>query len=1171
MSNCCNINFQSQFCFVNGEPIHILDYIEHHIENKNIRCQKGHELILANGKKNKAHFRHKNPNDVGGFPMTEWHCEWQSHFPITEVSFPCKPGQIKDRRADVILNETTVFEIQHSKIDKCDVDDRLHDYQLHGVQLIWVIDGNGGSIVVNNLEYSNRVYLEFIADFWKYASFMNYDAIFIDINETIYKINPKRVKRHMIDIENGQQKTEFIASLKNNTNIWQDTEPTQTNLFIRQQGAGNGKTYGIIRMLEDDVNSHYKTFIYITKQHSAKHIIKTEFENQQKNFRYIENINILETSDKKKYIIKYFNTKSNMFCQIIIATIDSFTWSIGNKHHKHLDKFEGLIYSIIDEHIEATKCGTITFAGVNPKLNKETLLVIDEFQDPPEYYAKAIIKILLNTYIDVFIVGDRLQSISNEINAFTFFSDNEFPSINTIKLEPTNVCRRFIHPKLVEFVNCMIPFDKYNLPPVTPYEEYNGEEYEPLVFISRLQGYSGNEDTDENENKIADEVEKIMVHYEQEVIKNNRIPEDFLIVTPFTKNNPLVDAINLAINIFWKNKFENDQEYMKKWKSDANMDEYYRYAIFHKSEDGSSIDLSESEHSTRIVSCHSSKGDGRKVVFIVGFSEGALKCFSHLSNNLVYDSLFHVAITRMKEKLYICYLNNNDDIAQKINKYRFINGELDKELVPVMNITKNIKYSELNRKNASASYESFNKEIIEHTIFEQYINSENEKRIVDMGNHIIRYASLLITIFLEIINKEQTMPNNDSKIKKQIVAIWNDVCSANILPCNTMKLYYKSLQNNTKKNIPIVRLSEKGQDYNEYYKIIFETITNVQSKISDVLKTHVQIILCPLECVILHYITQIVRRKMESSISIIDLYNIVDIYSNSFSNECFGHENCLCKKHFCIVKQTHTNKTDKMKLYLKHHFEKIDDIKTTMDIFQKKYPNINWLLQYPVEYNGNSSFKTKTVFNLIGYDNENVFICYVKPQFNSLNYNEILINSIFDTHLLENLDTNNERYIKFTDKKVITCILTLDRTEPYFIEWYDSDMKNIITEKKDVIIKQILDGILEKYKQDTNTIFYFYSYWRTHCPEKDSTPLNFMAFLKEKLNKDTKSFPGYVEQFFNQIEFELNIHKGNKKKESLLQTYDDKCYFSEKLNNVLEISVKRYLGMSIDEEDSDDE
>jgi hypothetical protein len=140
-------------------------------------------------------------------------------------------------------------------------------------------------------------------------------------------------------------------------------------------------------------------------------------------------------------------------------------------------------------------------------------------------------------------------------------------------------------------------------------------------------------------------------------------------------------------------------------------------------------------------------------------------------------------------------------------------------------------------------------------------------------------------------------------------------------------------------------------------------------------------------------------------------------------------------------------------------------------------------------------------------------------------------------------------------------------------------MRNIITDKREKIVEQIQNGILEKYKQETNTIFYFYSYWRTNCQEKDRTPLNFMAFLKEKLNEEKAKFqkeknkllPGYIEQFFNKIEFELNMLKSSKKKESLLQDYDDKLYFSEKLNEVLEYSVKRYLGMSIDEEDSDDE
>ena len=362
------------------------------------------------------------------------------------------------------------------------------------------------------------MYLEFISDYWKYESFKSYDYVFIDINSIIYKINPNKVKSHMIDVENGKTKEEFIESLKKDIDIWKNDEPEQCNLFIKQQGAGNGKTFGIIKMLEDDDKCHYINFIYITKQHSAKHIIKTEFESQKNNFRYLKNIEI--TENNKKYIIKYFNEKSKRDCQIIVSTIDSFTYSIGDKNHTHFDKFEGLIYSIIDGHIESKNCGTINFGGVNPMLNKETLLVIDEFQDPPEYYAKAIVQIMRNKYIDVFIVGDKLQSISNEKNAFTYFLENEFPLINKIRLEPTNICRRFIHPKLVEFVNCMIPFEKYGLPKIKPYKEYDGEESNPLIFFTSKNFIDSTNKTLENENKIFKEIQEFMAYYDNEVNEN---------------------------------------------------------------------------------------------------------------------------------------------------------------------------------------------------------------------------------------------------------------------------------------------------------------------------------------------------------------------------------------------------------------------------------------------------------------------------------------------------------------------------------------------------------------------------------------------------------------------------------------------------------------------------
>ena len=170
--NICNVNVFSNYCFINDEPMHVNDYIK----NKNkqrINCQKGHELILVNGEKRKPHFRHKNSNDVGGNPMTLWHCDWQSHFPITEKTYSKKNEQIKERRADVVLNETQILEIQHSKYEKEEIDNRKHDYKLHEIDIIWLIDGNK-NISVKILEYSNRVYLEFISDYWKYESFKSY-------------------------------------------------------------------------------------------------------------------------------------------------------------------------------------------------------------------------------------------------------------------------------------------------------------------------------------------------------------------------------------------------------------------------------------------------------------------------------------------------------------------------------------------------------------------------------------------------------------------------------------------------------------------------------------------------------------------------------------------------------------------------------------------------------------------------------------------------------------------------------------------------------------------------------------------------------------------------------------------------------------------------------------
>jgi hypothetical protein len=101
-------------------------------------------------------------------------------------------------------------------------------------------------------------------------------------------------------------------------------------------------------MLESEDLAHYNTFIFVTKQHSAKTIIKNELENQVENGRLNDIAEITIEDNNKKYIINYRNDKTGKDTRIIIATIDSLMSNIGNKNHTYYDRFQGIIDSIID-------------------------------------------------------------------------------------------------------------------------------------------------------------------------------------------------------------------------------------------------------------------------------------------------------------------------------------------------------------------------------------------------------------------------------------------------------------------------------------------------------------------------------------------------------------------------------------------------------------------------------------------------------------------------------------------------------------------------------------------------------------------------------------------------------------------------------------------------------
>jgi hypothetical protein len=1078
--------------FVNDKLIFIQEYTKPDI----VKCKNNHLLCGVQGAIKDWHFRHICSEDICS-PVSEWHLEWQLKFVNTEVRFNKVLDQIENRRADIVEGDYVV-EVQHSSISKDEVDHRNKDYSLHGKEVIWVIDATKCSVNDKILIFDTK---------WKCESFLSCNFIYININDLIYKVSPTSIKSLTVRIC-PILKSEFIKSIKTNTVGDLPTEHFQSKLYVKQQGAGNGKTWGIIHMLARPDFQHYTQFIYVTKQHSARIIIKEEFRNQQHELGFTNISDIQELN--KKFIIHYTNPKGQN-CSLVIATIDSFMYAVGNKEVVAFDLFQGITDSIVNGHLDLKdNRGTINYAGLQPKLNSETLYIVDETQDLNSNYASAILKIMEKTNIDVYIVGDKLQSISNEINAF-----GTFRKANHILEGDENVCRRFIHPHLVSFVNHMIPFNKHELPEVTPYISCDLSEDVVFPILMNTNPYI-------KEDELEDGVLKLMHEYNKEVNLHNYYPEHFLIVTPFVKNNPFVDTLSLAINNFWIEKFK-DETYKSTisdpfWKKHEK--EYYKYSIFHKSETGTSINLDESARSTRIVSIHASKGDGRECVFVIGVTEHNLKRFSGIKDTLRYDSLLHVAITRMKKSLYICH--ENDEIGRnitswltKMNKTFEVNQIRISERISVKNIVE-------------LCGDEFNS-----LIDLNYTDQSDETRIIDMSHHNIR-GYILHERVSELLQNEMS----DLK-KQQINTINKRVCKSLIKDCNEWNgptgynNFVSLVKGKLNKSgewiqedfIPLLRINEGI--YLKYYGIIRQVIERVKL---NWVSTHT---LCPLELIVFHYMKQIRRRGLKTPITMIDLYNIIDIYENAYKHHHLGHDHCCCKSIF-----KHKENKNDLSDYLQFHYEKMKKIDKVVKTLISKHPHTEWNTDHNLVYADNR-FVLQSNASYIGYNKTEVVLCYLTPNLNTLNFNLYKTLAMVDVFLIKNQEKLNHE--KYTMKKIVVYILSTNMTEPYELK----------IELDDSLIKPIIKrAMCEHYKTLNKEMYYFYLYAKTKYENFVKT---FITDWMTLTNTTCSECPSYINDFMSG----LNKDKRGKNVKVFLKELDET--FLQKLNHELEMSVSDFL------------
>ena len=670
-----------------------------------------------------------------------WHNKMEAQFPedMREVKFYCSSRFSNTcRRADILLNEKRTCEIQHSFISEKDIVNRFNDWNQFGKDIIWLIDGNEG-IIIDKLSSGN--YLLTFNQFWKYKSFIKtYDYILLEKEDLIFKIELKKIKSGMIELKETKSLDEIITCLKSNPddiwNLWDDDNSIKSTLSVYQRGAGNGKTYGIWKSITE--NKDRKTFIIVTKQHSAKSVIYQELidqklrylETEGKDAYHIDNIEEdCEYSTEKHYVIKYKHKRSKRECIVIIGTIDSFCYNLSHSNTKGSKFFEGIIENMKNNGATKINNGNMKYGGQHVQLSKESEIWIDEVQDLPENYFYAMVRLMYDTSCYINIVGDKLQSLEFNDNFLTKIISNGLPNINIDVKDSENKNRRIKVNNMDKKINELINFNKYNLPEIECDDNIQKEiNNEPIQTIKSPIIYAN----DGDKIKIMNFCKNIFELYRYEVQKNNYKPNNFLIIFPIMKDNVIAAELQTKIQEFWIQK---------------NNNEYTQYVYLHKHTEGTVINTDDSVNATRIMSIRSSKGDGREVVFILGVTEKSLKIFSKNTINLVYESHFHVALTRAKKQIYYGLVENNDDIHKRFQ---------DKGYVPFFPIiNKKISLEKI----IDRIYKEKFIEILSNNdiTYEKILPTEKiikQKENVDWGYHCIKYKTFYYQVILNILEKK---------------------------------------------------------------------------------------------------------------------------------------------------------------------------------------------------------------------------------------------------------------------------------------------------------------------------------------------------------------------------------------------------------------------------------
>jgi len=489
------------------------------------------------------------------------------------------------------------------------------------------------------------------------------------------------------------------------------------------------------------------------------------------------------------------------------------------------------------------------------------------------------------------------------------------------------------------------------------------------------------------------------------------------------RNNILMNEIQSHVHDFWQAKFrdrhyislvESHPDYTKHTDAIDASNRLPWGCVLHRSEEGKPINTEESAYATRIVSIHASQVDGRRVAYVVGLSEGALKCFSSEKINLKYESLLNVAISRMKEVVRVWLVGIPDDIWKRF--LPLMSTETAKSVPPTINVN-----STYNLKVEPDKLDTNVLKLVRREIESNQRGEceEDERPLVDYGHHVVRMAVANTTLWHRVVMGQV---DND-EFDEQVLTVFIKIGKMKIKPMES-KYFYKEMKSDNKTCIPILRYDTGHAMYSQVHDKILEWANLIQKKyVTKWVRQQEADIreITPAQMVILQYMVETVTNNIKQrSINMDHIYDVVHCYMR---------------------------KNDSDNSELAQHYDYLNNINSIFDQVVAGHQNWSWKINRSINV-GNKVSGSKTSYFTLNSKIGHIFVtdAVAMPVILYASVDELNMSGVCADAILSSLVCTQPEMIEGSDKKgnptwvyvkgkqIKVCLISVKHCTPIIVD-----------------------------------------------------------------------------------------------------------------------------------------